>query len=535
MENFEHEDLIPENVEPVEYEKPTAKDTSGENMYDDRQLDTHIPHREVRTSADNSSYRGVGAGRKESPYADSPYVMNHAAPSERYYREADSAYRETPASQFPENKPRHTANRRKAPIGKRILAAAAILLLVISSCGITAMLVNNHWEARTRQMQQELVDKLEDLEIQVEAQVLKPSGSSASGIAPVAEGYSAGQVYAQNVHSVVLIESTVVSTMYGQTATGMSAGSGFILSEDGYIITNYHVIQGATSVQAVLYDGTRLDVSVAGYDSTNDIAVLKAEVFGLDPVTLGSSNDLIVGDQVVAIGNPLGELTSTLTVGYVSAKERDVSTDGTVINMIQTDAAINSGNSGGPLFNMKGEVVGITTAKYSGASSSGASIEGIGFAIPIDDVLEEIDDLIAFGYIKSAYMGVEVQSLDPSVAEIYGLPVGAYVAKVVEGGAAHRAGIQAKDIITRVGDISIETLTDLTRALREFEPGDTAQVEIYRGGMVMTVQVTLDERPRDLDTAASDPQTDPQTDPQMPEGSYEDWFNFFSPFFGNGD
>lgn len=165
-------------------------------------------------------------------------------------------------------------------------------------------------------------------------------------------------------------------------------------------------------------------------------------------MSIGNSDDLEVGDQVAAIGNPLGELTSTQTVGYVSAKDRSVNTDGTIINMLQTDAAINSGNSGGPLFNMNGEVVGITTAKYSGSTSSGASIEGIGFAIPINDVMKLVDDLMEYGYITGqAYLGVTINSkdLDASTAAAYGLPVGARVESVTEGSCAQKAGLQAGD------------------------------------------------------------------------------------------
>ena len=217
-------------------------------------------------------------------------------------------------------------------------------------------------------------------------------------------------------------------------------------------------------------------------------------------VTLGSSNDLIVGDQVVAIGNPLGELTSTLTVGYISAKERDVTTDGFAINMLQTDAAINSGNSGGPLFNMRGEVIGITTAKYSGTSSSGATIEGVGFAIPIDDVSSLLSDLATHGYITGAYLGVSVSDMDPAAANYYGMPVGAYVNGVEQGYAAQRAGIQPKDIITSIGGIRVETVNDLTRALRGFHAGDLTVITVYRGGRELNLKITLDEKPAAVDT-----------------------------------
>ena len=432
-------------------------------------------------------YRGAGTGRKESPFADSPYVLHRSpeAPAQPYIR--------VPQPEAAPEKP----EKRKRGIGRRILAAVGVLLIALGSCGLTAHLMNSRWEQRLAQTQADYDARLQNLQAQVNKLTPQSTGLSVSGTGS-REGLTVSQIYAANVNSVVLIESTVVSEVYGQTATGVASGSGFILSEDGYVVTNFHVVEGATSVNVVLYDGRTLPAGLVGYDSTNDIALLKVEANGLDPVELGSSDDLIVGDQVVAIGNPLGELTSTLTAGYVSAKERTVSTDGTVINMIQTDAAINSGNSGGPLFNMKGEVVGITTAKYSGASSSGATIEGIGFAIPIDDVLEELRQLKEFGYIKSAYLGVMVQNMDTSVASIYGLPVGAYVVGVEEGYCAHRAGIQEKDIIVAVGEEQITTITDLTRALRQYEPGDKAQLTVYRAGQFKTILVVLDERPADV-------------------------------------
>ena len=383
----------------------------------------------------------------------------------------------------------------KGGFWKKCLASAAALALVISSCLVTAGLVNAKWEDRMHEVEASFAENLEDLQQQVD--ILKPSttGVSVSGTVAVGDGLTASQVYAQNVQSVVLIEATITAEYFGQTSTGVSRGSGFILTENGYVVTNCHVVEGATSAKVVLHDGTSYPAALVGQDSTNDLAVLKVEASGLDAAELGSSDGLIVGDQVVAIGNPLGELTSTLTVGYVSAKERTVDADGTVITMIQTDAAINSGNSGGPLFNMKGQVVGITTAKYSGSTSTGASIEGIGFAIPISDVQEYIQDLIEYGYIKSAYLGVMVQNMDTSVASIYGLPVGAYVASVEDGYCAKRSGIMEKDIIIGVGDEVIEDLSDLTRALRKFEPGEQVIVTVYRAGQVLELQVTLDERP----------------------------------------
>ena len=432
----------------------------------------------------------MGAGRQEPAnfdpmklprFAEDPYRPQYQAP--------------VPESVPAPEKMECPQKESKGGFWKKCLAWVAVLALVISGSAVTAGFVNAKWEKRMDAVEASFAVELDALQKQVDT--LKPAstGVSVSGSPVTGDGLTASQVYAENVHSVVLIEATVTAEYFGQTSTGISSGSGFILTEDGYVVTNCHVVEGAVSVNVVLHDGTSYAASLVGQDSINDLAVLKVEASGLDAVELGSSDDLIVGDQVVAIGNPLGELTSTLTVGYVSAKERTVNTDGMVINMIQTDAAINSGNSGGPLFNMKGQVVGITTAKYSGASSSGATIEGIGFAIPISDVQEYIQDLIEHGYIKSAYLGVMVQNMDPAVAGIYSLPVGAYVASVEDGYCAQRAGIREKDIIIGVGDEVIEDLSDLTRALRKYEPGDKVIIKVYRAGQVLEIKVTLDERP----------------------------------------
>ena len=412
--------------------------------------------------------------------------MNHQSKIEEPYRAQHHGAE-------PEAQPAPKKKKKRAGLGRKILSWVLTLALIAGSCAITAHTVNSKWEDRAAAMER----ALKDLRQQVEAASPASTGVSVSGTLAAGDGLTAAQVYAKNVHAVVLIESTVTAEVYGEMASGISTGSGFVLTEDGYVVTNYHVVESASSVNVTFCDGQVHPAELVGYDSTNDVAVLKLEANGLDAVTLGSSDALIVGDQVVAIGNPLGELTSTLTVGYVSAKERTVDTDGTVINMIQTDAAINSGNSGGPQFNMKGEVVGITTAKYSGASSSGASIEGIGFAIPMDDVLGEIQELMEYGFIQSGYLGVLVQNMDASVAGIYGLPVGAYVAGVEDGFCAQKAGIRAKDIIVAVGDTPVESINDLTRALRDYDPGDKAKLIVYRAGQYLELLVVLDARPAD--------------------------------------
>ena len=337
------------------------------------------------------------------------------------------------------------------------------------------------------------------------------------------------QLYQSNVDSVVAISCTMQTTAYGQSVEGTSSGSGFILTEDGYVVTNYHVVQNASNITVTTHSGDEYDATVKGYDATNDVAVLKVEAEGLSAATIGSSGNLSIGDMVVAIGNPLGRLAATETVGYVSGINREVTTDNTVISMLQTDAAINPGNSGGPLFNMYGEVIGITTAKYSGTTNSGASIEGIGFAIPIDNVMGIISDLIDYGYVTGAYMGITVKDNDKEAAAQFGLPTdGAYVVDVTPGSSADKAGIQSKDLITAVDDHKITTRTDLTRTLRNYKAGDTAEITVVRSGRELTLTITFDEKPHDTTV-----ETTPQEDSSMPsEGDYGDWYEYFRRFFG---
>lgn len=418
----------------------------------------------------------------------------------------------------PENQPKHRFGLRRA------VSAVLALALVVGSCGLTYAAVNNKWEDKM----QEATASISSMQQQLGA--LGNSGSvSATNVtyAVSPEGAQTPRmVYENNAKSVVAVSSTVQTNYYGQTRQGTSTGSGFIISDDGYVVTNHHVVEGATDVTVTLSTGDEYTAKVIGSDSLNDVALLKVEATGLPAVKLGSSDKLAIGDMVCAIGNPLGSLTATLTVGYVSGKDRQVTTDNSTINMIQTDAAINSGNSGGPLFNMYGEVVGITSAKYSGTTSSGASIEGISFAIPIDDVMSIIDDLQEYGYVTGAYLGVTVTDTDAAAAKLYGMPTGAYVNSVEDGGAADRAGVQPKDIIIGLGDTDISNRTELTRVLRRFKAGDTTTITVIRSGERMTMDITLDKKPRDTQSSSS---TVEPTQPQ--NGDYDEWYKFF--FGGN--
>ena len=482
---------------------------------------------EYQHHQESQPYSGMGVGRKESPFADSPYEMNHR-PNPNLYQGGSTYVPPVPPQQIPK-KPK----KQRKSMGKGWKTALCIILalaVIAGSCGVTAVLVNNHWESRVEALERRLDAKFLEAQVQIDAAMKAAnSGNSVSGTMAAGDGLTPGQVYARNVEAVVLISCEVSTNMFGQVSKGQSFGSGFILSEDGYVATNAHVVDGASAITVTTHSGEKLEAKLVGSDTTNDVAVLKVDGEDLPYVTLGSSDDLIVGDQVVAIGNPLGDLTSTMTVGYVSAKDRDVTTDGTTINMIQTDAAINSGNSGGPLFNMKGEVVGITTAKYSGSSASGASIESIGFAIPIDDVSGMMDDLMNYGYVTGAYLGVMVTNVPEDVAKYYRLPVGVRVEEVTPGYCAEEAGMEAGDIIVELGGYKVENLTDLTRALRKFKAGDTTEIVVFRSGARVTLPITLDEKPQDTGASNSE---DPSQGKMPESGDYDEWHDFF---FGDKD
>ena len=300
------------------------------------------------------------------------------------------------------------------------------------------------------------------------------------------------QVYAANVQSTVGITTSVTTNYWGYQSTSAASGSGFIISADGYILTNFHVIEDSSSISVSLYNGKSYDATLVGYDESNDIAVLKIEAEGLTPVVLGDSDNLNVGDSVVAIGNPLGELTFTLTCGTVSAKDREVTFSGNItMNLLQTDCAINSGNSGGALFNLYGEVIGVTNAKYS-SSSTGASIDNIGFAIPINSVEGIVESIIEKGYLSKPYVGISVLDVSQETQR-YGVPAGAAVQLVAENSPAALAGIQVGDVITAV-DGTAMTSTELVAYVGKAAVGQQIQFSIYRQGDTLEITLSVGEQ-----------------------------------------
>ena len=342
---------------------------------------------------------------------------------------------------------------------------------------------------------------------------------------------TAAEVYATNVNSTVGITTSVTTNFWGYQTTSAASGSGFVLTEDGYILTNHHVIEDSNAITVSFYDGSSKEATLIGYDASNDIAVLKVEAEGLTPVVLGNSDDMNVGDSVVAIGNPLGELTFSLTAGAISALEREVTTStGITMNLMQTDCAINSGNSGGALFNLSGEVIGITNAKYSGSGSSGeASIDNIGFAIPVNSIKSIVTSLIEKGYITKPYIGVTVTTVSEET-QSYGLPKGAAVKSVLEGSPAEAAGLQVNDIITQADETTIDSSNALVAYVGGKNIGDTITLTVYRQGITMTLELTIGEQIQ----SATEEQTQ-QSSSQSSQGSQGGQYNPYDPFSGFGN
>ena len=429
----------------------------------------------------DGEYRYDGGFEKESIYADAHYTPageNTVPP--RYY---------TP----PE--PKKTVKKEKSGKGGRFIALICLCLVCAILGGVVgAGFMSGRLSERVASLEQSRSEAvLTQAAREAETAESAPVASQVSSGAPL----SAAQIYERACEQVVGITTEVTYTnFFGMNSSSAVSGTGFIVSADGYILTNYHVIELAAQndkdVNVILRDGTRYVATIVGYEKYNDVAVLKIDAEGLSPVTFGNSGGISVGDTVYAVGNPLGELDFSMSTGHVSALDRLITSDesGVAINMFQIDAAVNSGNSGGPVYNAAGEVIGIVTAK-----SADTGVEGLGFAIPINDAVSIASDLITKGYVSGkAYMGVSIdQRYNSMYAQYWGMPLGAYVYSVESGSCADKAGVREKDIITAIGDRQITGYTDLTSALHSFSAGDTTEVTVYRGGEDITLTITFDE------------------------------------------
>lgn len=303
---------------------------------------------------------------------------------------------------------------------------------------------------------------------------------------PAEGGMSLQDIYTENIGSVVSISCQSYSTS--------SSGTGVILSADGYIVTNSHVVEGATAITVQLTDDRTFSARVVGSDDVSDLAVLHIAATDLTPAQFGDSSSLRVGDTVVAIGDPLGaEFRGTYTNGIVSAINRDVDVDGRTMTLIQTNAALNSGNSGGPLINCYGQVVGINTMKI-GSFADSAGVEGIGFAIPSLTVKDIVDQLVSQGYVSGRpSLGLEGETLSGVYQHYYRMPKGLYITSVTPGSSADNVGIEDGDVLLSVGDSSVASMDDLRSALYNYEVGQSVEVVIYRGGQRYRVELTVSE------------------------------------------
>ena len=336
-------------------------------------------------------------------------------------------------------------------------------------------------------------------------------------VVQIATGTAEGTLSIPDVYD--LASPTVVSILCksqggGYVQSKMSSGSGIIIRHDGYVVTNNHVIDGASEITVTTIAGQNFAAKVIGRDSRTDIAVLKADNDTALPFAeLGDSSTLRVGEMALAIGNPLREeLAGTLTVGYISAINRSMVIDGKQMTMLQTDAAINPGNSGGALLNMKGQVIGINTAK-----STGYDVEGLGFAIPINEAKPIIESIIQHGYVTGrVVIGLKGQTVTEAIAKANDLPVGVYIKEIVSGSAAEKSGLRTGDVITACDGQAVTTIDEINKIRDSHKVGETLTMQIDRNGQTLTVSVVLqEEKPEDTEQkqAEQEQQQQPQQIP----------------------
>jgi len=433
-------------------------------------------------------------GNPPSDVQNSEYSFSRENIPHRSYMDANfvpkSEEQAAPKSYYtpPEKPPKKVKEKKKGGMGKFI--AACLICAILGGVGGGAIVATQLPDSATTNYNGSKLN------------ISDSDSSETQTASPVAAGstMTGSQIYSLGCAQAVGISTEITYTNYfGMQSKSAVSGSGFIVTSDGYIVTNYHVIADAYTqnyaVSVMLYNGDKFDAKIVGVEESSDIAVLKIDATGLSAATLGDSDNLQVGETVYAIGNPLGELSFTMTSGMVSALDRDITTQDsttgqtTTNNMFQIDAAVNEGNSGGPVYNEKGEVVGIVTAKYSDTG-----VEGLGFAIPINDVTDIVDQLITNGYVSGkANFGITVTTVDSTVAQYYNMVEGAYVYSVEQGSCSDKAGLKVGDIITAINDVTVKSSSELTNEKKNYKAGDVVKLKVYRQGEYIDLTVTLDE------------------------------------------
>ena len=374
--------------------------------------------------------------------------------------------------------PSHSAKKEKKYVTRGALIACMILTMIVSSV-IGALVAGSMISRNTAAGRTERND----------SQLSQLNLSDATG-----SEMTVGEIIKMNEDAVVeIVVSGTAQNMWGQLQLTQGAGSGVIVKEDGYIATNYHVIQGATKVQVTLHNGESYNASIGGSNAENDIAVIKIDAKELTTAKIGDSSTVAVGDLAVAIGNPLGQLGGTATSGIISALDRTLNVEGTTLTLLQTDAAINGGNSGGGLFNSKGELIGIVESK-----ASAVGVEGLAFALPINNVSGIINDLIENGgsgqvAASTPAVGIVISDVSEENAQYYGLEsAGVYIARVT-GENAMKAGFQEEDRIVSFNGTEIKGSSEFISLVRKCKVGDTVTIVISRQGQQMEIKTVLEE------------------------------------------
>lgn len=461
--------------------------------------------------AEDGSYRIVKPDAEQNTcYRDAAYTPQSGASFDGYYVPGGRGGKPTE----PEKKPH-----------KRGMGAAGVIALCLVCAllgGVSGGLIANANQPAA---------VVSETDAPASDTPLVQTSPSAGGTTTSSDGaMSARDIYYDLAcKQVVGIQTDITTTnIFGMTVSGSVSGSGFVISEDGYILTNYHVVEdaytGGYEVKVMFYDGSTYTAEIKGFDRNNDIAVLKIDATGLDAAELGSSDSLYVGDTVYAVGNPLGELSYSMTSGMVSATDRLITTEEGTMTMFQIDAAVNEGNSGGPVYNTSGQVVGVVTAK-----SNEDGTEGLGFAIPIDDAVRIANDVISGersldAETGDAYLGITPADVDSMAAQYYGFPEGAYVRTVTEGSAAEKADIKVGDIITQLDGYDIGSSDELRQELLFHSAGETVDIVVWRSGEYLTLSITFDAKPAENTDSGSQ---GAYQQPVEPSGGWQDGGFYF--------
>ena len=444
----------------------------------------------------------------EREYTEQNTREDASAYSDAYYRQAPesrrSCYGYSPAQCYArasESEALPTSARRKKHPGTGVLIAVLciVCILMIGLLGSGELFLTYHANAVSPEATPNH-ELYEELSIASEPDPALPLSQSS---AEETQELSAEEIYTRACLSTVGVTIPGYAyNIFGQPGASVVTGTGIVLSEDGYVLTNFHVIETAyekgVSIRVLMYDGEEYEAEVIGVETDSDLAVLKIEAEDLTPATLGNSDGLRVGQTIYTVGNPLGELTYTMTSGIVSALDRMVTTDVNVtVNMFQIDAAVNNGNSGGPVFNVSGQVIGVVTAKYSLFG-----MEGLGFAIPINDACRIANDLVDKGYVTGkAYLGLTFANVSAGAARYYKMVQGVYIYSVEEGSCSETAGLKNGDIITAIDGTPIADSGALVQAVKGYHAGDSAVFTVWRDQGYLEIKVTFDE---ELPTETSD-------------------------------